>query len=158
MTQDELKELLKYDPETGVFTWRVDRANGRYKAGSIVKGEVNKKTSYRRLWINGKRYQSSHIANLYMTGEWPKEEMDHINRDPLDDRWCNLREATSSENKVNRILPRKDKHLPPGVYNKGGKYEVIRRINGEKTYLGTYETIKEAAMAYNEGLEYGNQD
>ena len=155
MTQDELKELLHYDPETGVWTWLVDRANGRYKAGSIIKGDVDK-CGYRRLWINGKRYQSSHIANLYMTGKWPKEEMDHINRDQADDRWCNLREATSSENKVNRILPRKEKYLPPGVKRKGRKFEANRRINGRRIYLGTFETIKEAEEAYNKGLEYGN--
>ncbi|SRR6266446_2339189 len=87
LTQERLKELLHYDPETGVFSWILKRpAYGG-----------NKKRGHEYVLINdvdGRDYRAARLAHLYMTGEWPKHKMDHINRIKDDNRWENLRDVT----------------------------------------------------------------
>lgn len=74
-----------------------------------------------------------------MTGKWPKEEIDHKDRDPSNDRWCNLREATSSQNKYNRG----DDDNLRGVYRSGKRWYALVSRN----YLGTFDTFEEAVAA-----------
>ena len=100
LTQARLKELLHYDPETGAFTWRVDRTNGRRAgdlAGSTREGHIT-------IGVEGTQYYAHRLAVLYMTGKWPKAGMhvDHINRQKADNRWCNLRVVSHSKNMRNR--------------------------------------------------------
>lgn len=97
LTQVELKEELIYTPENGLFWWR-KAAKGRRLSGEV--GTITN-FGYRVITIKYKRYVASRLAWLYMTGVWPAEECDHINRDRADDRWENLREATRSENARN---------------------------------------------------------
>lgn len=92
LTQEVLKSLLYYDPETGIFVWLVTRQ--RSPAGKEAGGYDEK--GYRRICVNGTKVRAHRLAWLYMTGEWPEDQLDHINGLKDDNRFVNLREATNS--------------------------------------------------------------
>jgi hypothetical protein len=137
-----LKELLHYEPETGVFTWRVNK--GPFLAGDVpgrAAGETKSgRMVYPRVGIDGKRYIASRLAWLYMTGEWPSGVIDHINRNPLDTRFSNLRDVTQSMNCFNGGKRKHNTTGYQGVYKDKRNTELAYfsqiRINGKQTYLG----------------------
>lgn len=90
LTQESLKEMLHYNPDTGVFTW-IKRQGGNI-AGTKRQGE------YVRIYISGKYYFAHRLAYLYMDGKPPKNDVDHIDHAKGNNRWSNLREVTHSEN------------------------------------------------------------
>lgn len=98
LTQARLKELVEYNPDTGAFI--CIKKNNVRKVGDIL-GTVNKH-GYLLLQIDGKTYPLQRLAFLYMLGYFPSKLVDHINRNTIDNRWCNLREATKEENNRNR--------------------------------------------------------
>lgn len=89
LTQERLKELLTYEPATGVFRWRERRGNqgGGCVAPGDEAGSVYK-NGYRMIGVGGRRYGAHRLAFLYMTGAFPPAEVDHINGVPADNRWC----------------------------------------------------------------------
>ncbi len=97
LSRERLQELLAYDPETGIFTWRTARPG--VAAGSIAGSR--RKDGYLRIGIDGKTYRSHRLAFLYMTGSFPSNQVDHIDHCKTNNRWCNLREVTSQENSRN---------------------------------------------------------
>lgn len=105
LTVERLKELLHYDPETGVFTWqRTDTPfNLRFRGKSA--GTL-KARGYIEIGIDGRKYKAHHLAWLWAHGELPKVSLrmgiDHINRDSNDNRICNLRLVRASMNCQNR--------------------------------------------------------
>ena len=110
LTQKLLKELLHYDPNTGIFTWRVrdrrhfksDRDRKIWVANNAGKKAGNKGAQgYLRVCIFKKSYKSHRLAFLYMTGSFPPEQTDHINGIRSDNRWVNLRPVDSAENQKN---------------------------------------------------------
>lgn len=98
LTPESLRELVKYDPDTGVFIRTVDQ--GRWKAGEIAGGPQNR--GYLRIAVAGERHLAHRLAWLYMTGQWPQENVDHRNGVRTDNRWTNLRAATPKQNQMNR--------------------------------------------------------
>ena len=98
MNQDDLKDLLHYDKDTGVFTWLVSR--GHAAVGKIA-GCINAK-GYLQIRIYGKTYRAHRLVFLYMEGKLPPDQVDHINRDKTDNRWSNLRHATHLINQNNK--------------------------------------------------------
>lgn len=96
MDKSLLYEWIDYDPETGVFTWRKGRGLKGRTCGSV------KADGYFVIKFRGKTYPAGRLAWFYMNGEWPPETIDHINRDPLDNRYCNLRPATRLQQTGNR--------------------------------------------------------
>jgi hypothetical protein len=98
LTADRLRELVHYDPTTGLFTWTKNRA---YKAlGGTPAGYLNT-NGYARITIDGISHAAHRLAWLYVHGRWPEATIDHINRIPHDNRLANLREASQSENNAN---------------------------------------------------------
>lgn len=95
-------------------------------------------------------YTASRLAWLYMTGEWPENEIDHINLDRSDDRWLNLREATRAQNSFN--TPRRSNNMSgaKGAYwhSQHRKWCAHIKIDGELKHIGLFATIDEAAAAY----------
>lgn len=145
LTQAKLKELLEYDPETGVFHWLP--TPWRVEPGRVA-GTVNRE-GYRRIQIGGRLYASSHLAWLYMTGELPTGQIDHRNRNTSDNRWANLREATQTENKGNSGVYRNNRLGVKGVrLHCNGRYEARLRVGGRLMYLGCFPTAEEAKARY----------
>jgi hypothetical protein len=103
LTQERLKEILHYDPETGMWTWIKERKYMNILVGSIA-GTV-KSNGYLYIGIDRKQYRASRLAFLYMTGKLPPDEVDHKNRVRLYNRWSNLRLVTHSENQQNKGPP-----------------------------------------------------
>lgn len=131
-----IEDQLSYDPITGIFTWKINKRKVKAgdRAGCVDSGR------YRYIKINYQKIAEHRLAVYLMTGEWPIDEVDHINHDGLDNRWCNLRECTKAQNQVNRRPRCKAGHI--GVFEIRGKY----RATGYKSkYLGQYETPEEAA-------------
>ncbi len=148
LTQARLKELLRYDPETGVFTWLVWRPNG-VKVGDMA-GAIHKYAGYLRIKIDGRQYTAGRLAWLYMTGEFSSLRIDHEDTDKLNNRWRNLRQASASQNGANRPAPRNNTSGRKGVnFQKArGKWQSQIRVDGKLLYLGRFDSVDCAAIAY----------
>jgi hypothetical protein len=159
LTQNRLKVVLRYDPETGVFTWLAQR--GGTAAPGTIAGVI---TGNRRLiGIDGVLHRANRLAWLYMTGEWPVGEVDHRDTDSLNDRWLNLRDVSRQVNQQNMRAARGDNKSSGllGVSRKKGQKSFYARIhlNGKTQYLGSFPTVEEAHSAYVEAkrkLHEGN--
>jgi hypothetical protein len=147
LTQARLKELLDYDPETGTFIWKVNRG-GRPLMGTQA-GTINGR-GYRVIRICRRRYQASHIAWLAMNGYLPKEEMDHINGDPADNRISNLRPVTRFQNQWNTGIHKNHSGTLKGAYfhKLSGKWRAQIMKHRKLHYLGLFDTPEEAHAAY----------
>lgn len=145
LTQQRLKELLHYDPDTGVFT----RIRSRLSTTLNKKAGGINYDGYRRIYIDGSSYFAQRLAFLYIHGSWPSSQMDHINGNRDDNRISNLREATSSENKHNQLINRKNTSGVKGVcWHKGAKkWQARVMMNGRDKYLGLFDSIHDAEMA-----------
>lgn len=147
LTQAQLKELLHYNPDTGVFTWLVARAGK--KIGNIAGSYY--KTRYLRIRIFKKIYQAHRLAWLYIHGEHPLKFIDHINGIGTDNRISNIRECTNAENQQNQRKAHKDSKTGYlGVYfnKKYQKYMVQISINGKQKTVGLFPDIEVAHQYY----------
>lgn len=104
LTFARLREVMHYNPVTGEFRW-ISRQHGREK--TVGWTQKYKGCQRRMVCIDYKIFMLHRIAWLWMTGKWPEELIDHINRNPMDNRWKNLREANHSQNAYNMPI-RKD--------------------------------------------------
>ncbi len=147
MTPERLKEVLHYNPETGVFTWLI-RSSSRVRAGMTAGCDDGK--GYVRITFEGRDYAAHRLAWLYMTGSWPTKTVDHINGDPADNRFANLRLAVMAENGKNRKISRNNKTGYKGVRldKKRGTYRAVIVSNGKSIHLGVFKCPKEAYAAY----------
>lgn len=101
LTAARLRELLCYDPETGIFTSRIDRIGKgcKVKKGDAVGGPHTK--GYWDIRLDGRRYLAHRLAWLYVNGEWPENVIDHRDRNKRNNRWSNLRDVTQFLNMQN---------------------------------------------------------
>jgi len=147
-TQSQLKELLNYDPNSGVLTWKVSRR--RTKAGAIA-GSL-RRNGYVELCISGKMYQAHRLAWLCMTGDWPEKsfDIDHIDMVRSNNSWNNLRLATRSQNKNNSPKHRDNTSGYKGVYfeKSSGKWKAQIMVNYKNKNLGRFPTKQDAYAAY----------
>jgi len=90
LTAKRLREILRYDPKTGSFRWKVT-INSRATSSSVAGGLGRR--GHRQIRIDGKLYQASRLAWLYKTGKWPKAGIRFVNGNNSDIRWTNLRES-----------------------------------------------------------------
>jgi hypothetical protein len=149
LTQARLKELLHYDPETGVFTWLVWRPNG-VKVGDEA-GAIHKAGGgYLKIKIDSRSYLASRLAWLYMTGKLPTFRVDHQDTDKLNNRWSNLRPATASQNSANRPAPRNNTSGRKGVHfhKARARWQAQIRVEGKLIHLGRFDSLDLAAAAY----------
>jgi hypothetical protein len=98
ITQEELKELLLYEPETGLFWWLVPKQGRNIERPAGTESEYG----YRSITIEGYSYSYHRLAFFYMTGEWPPEYVDHKDGNARNNRWDNLRLATAQQNAQNK--------------------------------------------------------
>lgn len=149
VTADELRKIVSYDPDTGVFVWLVDRL--RSKAGSVA-GSVWTKPNGRKylIIVIGKRnYYAHRLAWLYVHGEWPTDQVDHIDGNGLNNAISNLRAATAAENCRNRGANSNNKTGLKGVHlSRPGKWRASLRIGNRLKHLGYFSDPAEAHAAY----------
>jgi hypothetical protein len=146
---EELKKVLHYDPDTGVFTWVALRRGGRKNNPGTVAGSKESR-GYIRIRYKGTLYWAHRLAWFYMCGEWPKQ-LDHIDEIKSNNRWGNLRLATHSENGQNRSHGQSNnKSGFQGVswHSIGSRWCAQIHILGKHISLGLYDTPEEAHEAY----------
>jgi len=145
LTQKMLKELLTYNPNTGIFTNKVNRGISRKgeQAGGL------NDNGYVRVRIKGEKYGAHRLAFLYMLGYFPEQQVDHINGICDDNRWCNLRHVSSSCNMQNQKEYCNNTSGFSGVqwHKKTMKWQAGVCINKKCIYLGGYDTKIDAALA-----------
>ena len=149
ITHDELLRLLHYDPLTGVFT-RLVGTSGRFgKIGNSVGGLSER--GYIRINISGHKYMAHTLAWFYTHKEWAKE-IDHKNRVRHDNRLCNIRPVTRSQNKFNSLPYKNNSSGFRGVTfrKERGDWQAYASINHQRFHLGFFSTPEAAARAYDE--------
>jgi hypothetical protein len=147
ISQEKLKEMLNYDESSGVFTW-VKTASKRIKQGSVA-GRCNSH-GYQVIGIDGLEYKAHRLAWLYVYGYLPESCIDHINCVRSDNRICNLRLASNSQNKLNAIPQRNNSSGFKGVSRHKGRWRVQASVNGKRHHLGIFKDVIEAAKVYAE--------
>jgi len=161
LTTEILRELLDYNSETGVFTWRNRerhwfKTEGGFKrfhnlyagkvAGTVRKGVTGYLTP--RITLFGKLWQAHRLAFIYMGEALPKQ-VDHLNRDSMDNRWCNLAASSAKENMKNKSMFSNNTSGVTGVsWSKGmGKWRALVGVNGRLKHLGYFQDLAEATEA-----------
>ena len=149
LTQEQLKELLHYCPETGVWTWIVDRGRMRKgdQAGSV---STEKGKKYRRIkLLRSIRAAAHRLAFLYMTGAFPENDVDHEDGNGLNNRWSNLRAVTFAENQKNKRLPANNVSGTVGVswHKRDSNWDARIVVNGKYKHLGYFDNKEDAIAA-----------
>lgn len=141
LTADKLRELLHYDPATGIFTWRVKR-RAQTPAGTVAGCVANH--GYFQIHVAGTRYLAHRLAWLYVHGRWPTKLIDHANNIRTDNRFHNLREADRSKNAANAKISKVNSTGLKGAqrYKDRFKTSILHR------HLGVFDTAQEAHEAY----------
>jgi hypothetical protein len=146
LTAERLREVLDYNPETGVFTWKV-RTSIRVVAGKVA-GSVGKR-GYLIIGVGGRNYYAHRLAWLHMTGEWPASEIDHADRVRTHNKWSNLRLATGGQNQHNAGARINNSSGALGVNwdKRRGCWVAKICIDRKQIYLGSFGLDKGAAEA-----------
>lgn len=142
-----LRKMYKYDPLTGVFTAQFRDAY-HWPGKVIVGNRVG--AGYLAAWVRGEKHYLHRLAWLYMTGEFPAQgaEVDHINRNKLDNRWENLRVVSASENRHNRGMNGNNTSGVKGVsYHSQRGTWVAEYMNNGKRFRKSFKTQEEAVAA-----------
>ena len=142
LTQEQLKELLDYNPATGDLVWKVSR--GCVKAGDVA-GTVTS-DGYIAINLGGRIYRAHRLVWLYHYGEWPKHEIDHIDREKLSNRIENLRDVPRAVNLANRSFTSATGFK--GVYREKSRFMAQICHDGCKRRLGTFASAEEAHEAF----------
>ena len=151
LTQERLKELLIYNPETGEFFWRV-------RAGSAAAGrraDCKASQGYVRIRVDGVSYLAHRLAWLYCKGQFPEGTIDHKNRIRSDNRIANLRDVSHRENHENKSMHSNNTSGVQGVYwcKRSERWIASIKINYKNKHIGAFLSIEEAAKARAEAKE-----
>jgi len=150
---DNWKELITYNPETGDFVWSYPVNSGRgysnKKIGAIA-GMPCVGRNYIKIIIGGKQFYAHRLAWLWVHGEYPDDVIDHVNGDGSDNRICNLRSASKTQNQWNRSVSKRNSTGLKGVYfhRKSGKFQSMIKIGPKSKYLGMFDSPDAAHSAY----------
>lgn len=146
------REVLDYDPLTGVFTRKVRLAQ-RHQVGDradfiVSSGQLK---GYRRVSVDGKRYLAHRVAWLFVHGDWPAKLIDHINGQKSDNRIDNLRQADHKLNNENQRGPRADGssgYLGVHWSTQASKWRARLVTNGRSIHVGLFDSAEDAHAAY----------
>lgn len=147
LTAERLREVLHYDPETGVFT-RLESGSRKDVLGRSA-GTLTQQ-GYLKTMVDSRTYYLHRLAWLHERGTWPKDQMDHINGVKSDNRLANLRECSCGENQQNRARSTRALSPLPGVcWHKRDRVWVASvTLSGRRRNLGSFRTAEEASAAY----------
>jgi len=160
LTQERLKELLHYNPKTGIFIWRVTRGS-RAKIGEVA-GHLHT-SGYIIIIICGVPYKAHILAFLYMIGQFPENQIDHKHRNRSDNRWSEIREATQSCNTRNTGNRCDNTSGVKGIHwsKSKRKWGAYININKKQKYLKCFDDFDEAVctrLAAEQCLDWSNCD
>lgn len=155
LTHERLTELLEYNQDTGEFTWKIRKAN-RVNIGDIagtVYSPAGRNTSYRHIMIDGRGYRAHRLAWFYTYKEWPKQQIDHIDRDGLNNAISNLRDVSNGENQMNTGVPKNNTSGVKGVYwlKDRGQWASSIKVGGRTIRFGIFNNLFDAACARKSG-------
>ncbi|BCQ23123.1 HNH endonuclease [Caballeronia sp. NK8] len=146
ITLERLKQILSYEPDTGLFRWKVYR-NAKVGVGDIA-GTISAK-GYAMIGTGGRLYQAHRLAWFYMTGAWPDHEIDHRNHIKTDNRFENLRQATKTDNNRNRRFKRNRSGFKGVAFNpRLKKWNAQIWYDGKQKHLGVFDRPEDAHEAY----------
>lgn len=140
-----IRQLFDYDPLTGILKWR--SSFGGSSATNKVAGCISSDMRF-RIGIKGRRYLSSRICWCWMTGAWPRSYIDHIDGNPSNDSWSNLREATHQQNLWNSKISKRNTSGFKGVYRDGRRWRAMILTDGRLKHLGSFPSPESANAAY----------
>jgi HNH endonuclease/AP2 domain/Putative oxidoreductase C terminal domain len=144
ITALDARKAFSYDEHSGVLTWLI--STGKAKVGKQA-GYLNR-TGYLIIRLNGAQISAHRLAWLIKTGRQPKISIDHIDGVKTNNRWSNLREATWSQQNVNKPTLRTNTSTAKGVNKHQGKWQARIGIGKQRIYLGVFDRIEDAAAAY----------
>jgi len=155
LTQDYLKSILHYNPDTGFFTWlyRTDfkslRSQNMWNSKYVGRRAGSNQGRYINIDIHAKAFRAHRLAFLYMTGELPTDYVDHINGVSLDNRWCNLRHVTHAENMRNQRKRTNSTSDCMGVHwaKKARKWVACIYTDKGRIHLGSFDQQDAAVSA-----------
>lgn len=147
LTQQQLRDILSYNPKTGVLIWRqrenIPKEWNTRWAGKVA-GSVNS-AGYLIITLNtNERYLVHRIIWLLMTGKWPKNEIDHVDNNRINNRWENLREATRIENSRNRPFETSSGVIGVSWHKQRNKWRARITVNRKEIHLGYFLNFNEA--------------
>jgi hypothetical protein len=145
LTQTRLKELLHYDPATGIFTWRIAPRHGAI--GDVFGLSPSK--GYLVGTLDGRMYKTHRLAWLYMHGQWPLHQIDHVNHIRTDNRIANLRDVTCAQNHQNRARKTRSASGNLGVtwHKRDARWQAHIERDGIAHYLGSFIKLDDAIAA-----------
>lgn len=148
ISHKEAHETFFYDPHTGILTWRKTKKGRAAKVGRVA-GSLHR-NGYIILRIRKQVYPATHMIWFLWHGRWPTCQIDHINRNPTDNRLVNLREANRSEQMQNRGIDKRNKSGATGVsWDKDlSKWRAKICLNRKQIHLGVFTEKEAAAEAY----------
>lgn len=147
ITQSRLKELFDYNHETGELI-RTTTPMHLFKKGTIAGRRPNEKRRYLDITIDGKQYVLHRVIWLYVYGEWPEKDIDHINRKRFDNRIENLRLADRYQNMQNLSIQPNNTTGFKGVTKFGDKWRARISVNKIRFSLGLFDSAERASAAY----------
>ena len=146
LTQERLKAVFLYDPDTGVFT-RLKSTGSRSAIGSSP--APCKRDGYIRISVDNCQYLAQRLAWLHFYGNWPTHQVDHINGNRADNRIANLRDVSNTGNGQNRHLHNKNCSSGLlGVYKHGDRWVSKIKVDRKPIHIGVFSTPEEAHAAY----------
>lgn len=149
ITAQELQQIAEYFPENGIFIWKITKGNYVKTGKEFGSWDLY---GYKTVRINRKSYKLHRLAWLYVYGEMPKNDIDHINGIRHDNRISNLRDVTRQTNLENQTkIQKQKKHTTLiGVYFDARKKSYYSRISikNKSVHLGTFKTEQQAHDAY----------
>lgn len=164
----ELHDMFAYNPDTGLLTWKVKLANDPAKLSEVRRWNAryagkpaitaNDGKGYSRGHVRGNMLYAHRIAWAMIYGDWPAGEIDHINGDPADNKICNLRSVTKSQNMRNQKRHKSNTSGATGVHwNKHRRRWVARILHEKKIkHVGSFHKLEDAMRARRQAEEkYG---
>ena len=146
LTCNDARKFFSYDKETGEIKWRMS------KSPAVKKGDTAgcmHPSGYIRIKIDGVYFYAHRVIWLIVTGEWPRDKIDHINHNGVDNRWANLREADHFINMKNLPLNSRNMSGVTGVHfcNTWKKWKANIKVDNKRITLGTFDDFFEAVCA-----------